>query len=409
MRSLLTLFLLLVASVALATPDRAAVVKILVVDEQGDQNWLSGAIVQHCGRYAVLTNSHGFRDGCRELHVYSGDFELPATVIYQGDPDAGNDIAVIRVTDWQGPAMRMAAAEPQIGQALSHGGFPRGAAYQLNHGRVIGRHHHGWYITGQSIGGQSGSAVVDSQGYVVGLLFGSVDGQTYLHGLQEVDRALREAWPKMVSMPTETQYCPPGVDCDQGGYVVQQSRPLPYRGTVAQPVIQAPQQTATTSDLINRLAQDPRFRGQPGERGPPGDRGPQGLTGERGPMPGPDVVREALTPALDQLRGEFLASLPVDNQPEIGIDPEPATDWLGKLLQVASALGLEIAIPGGTLGVVGVWMLRTWLGYRRLKSPELQTEIRERAKRLEDMFQPAPKAEQQVDAGRSSPPVDRPQ
>lgn len=407
MRSILAVLLIAFAAIAHAQPDRAAIVKVIVDHPDRTESHLTGSLIEFDGRVAVVTNSHGFDDGVSAVHVYSGDQEYECRPVYIGKKQSGDDVAVLRINGWNGPAMRMADADPQMEQDVYFGGFPSGRSYQMVPAKMSGWTNTCWKALGVAVQGQSGSALVDTSGRVLGLVWGTADGEIYIVTRAKVENALRSSLGKLAAYVDATQYCPPGQPCDQG-YVIQPQMTAPYRGNVAQPLVprQPTQNLAVnTGDLIEQMAKDPRFKGQPGPPGRNGDPGPPGLRGERGPMPDSDAIRTALLPVIEQLRGEFSGDRPVDIDPEIGIPETPETDWISGLVKVATALGLEVAVPGGAIGMAGVFALRTWLRYRKEKVRSSQwVEPSYPHPQPTSRPQPAP-----VDAGRSSITADHPQ
>jgi len=348
----------------------------------GGSSWLSGSVIHSTGGVViVVTNSHGLRDGIRDASiVIPGIGEVTARLLAAGDPDDKRaDLAIFAAQVGRDlPPIRIASEPPQIGDRVYSAGFPRNSpAPTAKSGTVLAFATNGnlrcSFATQE---GDSGSPTVNEAGELVGVVWGS-GGQdsSSVHA-----RHLLRLVENQCSGPTCTQIF--------GGSPMQilqprarqqiaspDLRPMP-QPALGNPVSPMPNPASPmpnpVSPMLNsassidytrladeivkdevffaRLGTDPRFVGPPGPPGTPGRDGRDGI--------------DANAPSIDYSKiGDWIQeTIPAAISAH---DEAKPVDWLGSLVTVAAALGLDVAIPGGALGLVGLKLLGSFFRYRQ--------------------------------------------
>lgn len=382
--------------------DSRSIVKVLTSQEiDGAGGALTGGIVDcRDGVVTVVTNAHGFRGRPRRVEIEAvGIARSEASVLYVGDLSAADDdIAILQAKIGVPlPAIALATAEPAIGTRIYLGGYPRGGnMLTQRQTQVVKKLRSGGLVGGCAvISGESGSPVVNDAGELVAMNWGSTGDECYLVSGGSIRRALdhtfrnhggfRPVGTSLVSRLLAQTDCPPGIICPpqyaQPGFGspsgnAPATQLVPPATMPSMPVNQPPGGSRSELDaLIQTLAQDPRLKGRDGAAGPPGPPGPPGESGPAGP-PGPQGPPAAPPP-------------PAELAPDVSAQP---ADWVGRVVDLAASLGLNVAVPGGTAGAVGIMILRAWLRYRLDQ------------RRLESQYPRVPTASPStpVDAGRSS-------
>jgi hypothetical protein len=146
--------------------------------------WTSGVIVEANGTTAVvLTCWHGMRDGGDSVVVYTYTGAAFAARVLGAEPQ--RDLLALSIADPRLPVRPLAADPPQPGTVTVMTGFAN-RIYRPLSGRVVGyvqiavKGPYDWVqITGEGRNGDSGAAVLNQQGQVVAIVWGSRDGHHY--------------------------------------------------------------------------------------------------------------------------------------------------------------------------------------------------------------------------------------
>jgi S1-C subfamily serine protease len=116
-----------------------------------------------------LTNAHVVR-ACRQIKIRSGTLTGAARIVAQDHADdlalLKTDLKPVRTATWRYPV--------QEGEVVTVYGFPLGRAKVVT-GRVenlTGWHKNGLRVSAPAAKGNSGSAIVDGKGQVVGVVWG---------------------------------------------------------------------------------------------------------------------------------------------------------------------------------------------------------------------------------------------
>lgn len=130
----------------------------------------------------ILTAHHNIRAvrGGTKLSVQFSDGILREARVVRRD--ATQDLALLKIKTVLYQVARPALVEPEIGECVSICGFKKGKTYTVVTGKVVGRRSPTqnsedtlFVIDGKSFAGMSGGPVLNSEGDVVGTLFGTKD------------------------------------------------------------------------------------------------------------------------------------------------------------------------------------------------------------------------------------------
>jgi hypothetical protein len=380
----------------------ASLVKVSFHDNANGTSNLSGSVIAcQNGEIVVVTNSHGTRDGVRAIDVTApGIGTVPGTMVMCGNPDdKSQDLCVIYANlGIDLPVIPLSTAVPYDGESVFAAGFPDNAPRAVTHeGVVSGRSSHGNLTCSFTVrGGESGSPIVNANGELVAINWGSDDsnchGVNHVHLMRLLEtqcagptcqtgpvraligrcgQILRGGQPQY-AQPMQPQYTQPAMPSQQFVAPVHRQDAAPVaqpalNGPITRPIQQASPVFAQTTtpaaidlgkvadelaarpEFWSKLASDARFRGPPGMPGLDGKNGKDGAHGSS-----PIVNYDLITKKVEQM-------LPVAVS---NFEREQPTDWLGTLTTFAAAFGLNIAIPGGAIGVIGLKLVGAWLKHR---------------------------------------------
>jgi hypothetical protein len=224
----------------------------------------------------ILTVAHVFGDGRGPITITSPAGEVQVGILRR--LDAAKDLAAIGVSS-KHPTPRKLARQPPTRHATIHAaGYGKSGKLRIWTGRVLG-----WVtrrltaradtmvISGQANSGDSGGPIFDAAGDVVGIIWGSADGNTYAVDLTTITTFLG---PRPRAEPTD-------VAPAQGAWIETQKQ-------LADLQILTSQLSAQLAALQTRGAPIAGPPGPPGPGGPPGPQGPGGappIGGDRQPAP----------------------------------------------------------------------------------------------------------------------------
>lgn len=413
-----------IASAAEPTVSDAAVM-VRVADADGASSVLSGVVVSSDGQTVVaVSNAHGFREwsGRGVELVWPGRGSAPVELAYRGNPEDKRDDLVILIGQFSQrvPAAQLAPEPARPGETLIAPGFPRARpAVHVYRGPMLRRVANGGLVAGFGTEqGASGSGVFNESGYLVGILWGSDGAEAHAVDVSQLRRAYETSCrgrfggilqrirgrftgrgsPQTYAQPQQfaaaggsQAYGPQGCPVPQGqprAYPIQQGGgPQAYgpegsgpdlprpdlnapSSLPATPPQMAPAQSVSVEAIAERLADDERLREHLAAderfRGPPGPVGPPGMPGMKGPPAQVDYERIAehvrgdatLIGSVAAVAGESIEI------PSLEADTE-GPGWLESITRTAAALGLDMAIPGGTAGTMALWGLSAYWRHRR--------------------------------------------
>lgn len=283
----------------------------------------SGTIVAVRERHTmILTCRHLFSDGVGDISVsVPGQPQKYAALFLAADPR--NDLAAVYIRTQPG-LVAVPVAERQTSIQVTHIGYPGGYGPVAKVGRFLfGPEQSNVFYSFTPVDGDSGGAVVDSNGQLVGVTWGRGQGDGAATDLAAVRVFL--------ASPTCSRYFPfgrrPNVNV-----VVNQSVPAATSPQILPPSVSVdplpPTPPASPQPLFSSV------KGDPGPQGPPGAQGPQGPTGPIGPQgipgpagssgpPGSPSDTSYLKSEIEQLKSQYsqIASQPA-------YQPKPVEIWL---------------------------------------------------------------------------------
>ena len=212
----------------------------------------------------ILTVAHVFGDGRGPITITSPAGEVQVGILRR--LDAAKDLAAIAV-DQKHPAPRKLARQQPLRQATVHtAGRGNTGRLRVWTGQVLG-----WVfrtataradtmvISGRAKSGDSGGPIFDAAGDVVGIIWGSADGNTYAVDLTTITAFLS---PRPRAEPTD-------VAPAQGAWIETQK----------QLTAQQLEITKLATQLATLQARGAPTAGPPGPPGPGGPKGPPGPGG----------------------------------------------------------------------------------------------------------------------------------
>lgn len=416
--AVLLLFCSAVSAAPAATISDAAV-QVIVEDVSGaGASVLSGAVIAADGATAaVVTNAHGFRDPYRSVAIrWPGGPPVAASVVYLGNPDnKRDDLAVLVASiDHPVPTASIAPDPAAPGDQLFAVGFPHGQlSPKLYRGPMVRRVADGGPVARFAVvGGVSGAGLFNAAGRLVGVVWGSDGGETFAVDAAELRRAvetsgragpLRRLFDRIRGGPCGPSGCPPTRPGSYGPAVGQAPQGSADLAGMPRPDLNAPRnaprspppgnwsggpsnatappaapQTAPAASvtvdaiaerlardarLVDQLAADDRFRGPPG---PPGASGPPGPPGKMGPPAQVDYDRVAAAVQGDSDLIEQVAAVAGRSMTVPSPEAETAgRGWIESIARLGAALGLDLAIPGGTAGGLVLFAVSQFWKHRR--------------------------------------------
>lgn len=216
------------------------------------------------------------------------------------------DFAILEITNPGVPAIRIGTAAPQIGDSVFIGGFG-GGRWKWNQGRITtwcgpssaytGNEQAWMNISAPSVQGDSGGPVIDSRGYLIGVIIAGGDGETtavciprHLARINSWINSTGEQPP----VGGNGAWTAPHADGASGG---QDVPPLPVPSNLDALV-------AKLDALAAAVAAIKPAPGPQGSAGPKGDKGEPGATGPKGD-PGKDATVD-----YDRLAAAVIERLP---------------------------------------------------------------------------------------------------
>ena len=175
-----------------ATPIKSYSAKV-VVDAPTFQDIATGTLIRSD---LILTNWHALRSygtNAKLIVELADGSAVTATVLKK---DKEKDLALLELSKpCILPNLGLSPNEPGKDQQLTIAGFAKGHEYRIVSGKVVGRRSATKAEKGPGIlflmdccvtGGMSGSAAVDENGQLAGVIFGCKDGFTYGAGVDTV-------------------------------------------------------------------------------------------------------------------------------------------------------------------------------------------------------------------------------
>jgi hypothetical protein len=354
MRWLVLFIVALLASISHAANVSDSVVRVKIGSSLG-----SGA---YLGDRLVLTCAHLFRgEGTIEGYVWFPNGERHRCIARTIDNVWDQAVLELR-TNSARPALRLASSNPQQGDDLYAYGYGRGSRVMVTRGKVVGykacststRSADWLEMSGRADEGSSGGPIVNSNGRLVGNLWGT-DGYRVIAVSCGRTRRFLLPWNARLAgtaimaqrgvcspcAPAPSTCAPPSVSYSQSPVcspvprivVGPQPTPPPVYVQPQAPVVRVgePEEQMplpvqenglrtpipTIQDIVDRLKADAEFlaltkgdRGEPGRDGVDGGPGRDGSDGERGPAGPPG--KDGESPAIDvaALAAAIQASLP---------------------------------------------------------------------------------------------------
>jgi hypothetical protein len=170
-------------SQVVSTQPHPSVVRIIVVEKDG-QSLGSGTLVDVHDPYAlVITNWHVIRDAAGEISVvFPNGFRSAARVVKH---DSDWDLAALSIWKPDAAAVRISREPPKPGDPLTIAGYGSDGTYRAVSGRCTQylspseKHPHEMVeLAAAARQGDSGGPIFNRQGDLAGVLFGSVDNTT---------------------------------------------------------------------------------------------------------------------------------------------------------------------------------------------------------------------------------------
>lgn len=349
-----------------------SLVKVGFHDSTGS-SWLSGGVIHsYAGTVIVVTNSHGLRDGAKRYSIIApGIGEVAAQLIAAGNPDdKRTDLAVLAARIGRDlPAIRIATTPPPIGTRVHCAGFPKNAPTATSRsGRIFSFSTEGnLRIDFGTVDGESGSPVIDDAGSLVGVIWGGYGGEcsavNYVHLLRMIEhqcvgqsctqifggqpmQILQPQTRQQIASPDMRPMAPPALGPSNpvsSGPNPGSSGPNPGSSI---DYSRLADEIVKDDVFFSKLGTDPRFVGPPG---PPGQNGRDGIDGTA-----PSIDYSKIGDWIQQTIPSAISAH----------DQSKPVDWLGWLTTAAAALGLNVAIPGGALGLVAVKLVGSFLRHR---------------------------------------------
>ncbi len=371
-----------------------SVVKVMCVDNSGT-SYLTGSVIAcDSGTIVVVTNSHGLRDGVREIHISAGVHTAAADVAYAGNPDNKRTDLLVLVCrmPMNLPVIPLASQSAAIGEPVFHAGFPGGGALAAKSGVVLRRSTDGNPISSFATqSGHSGGPVTNARGELVAVLWGTDGAQSYAVDLGHLVRVLETQCrggvcqirpvQRLIQRAGQIIRGPPASmaprrNIRQPVFQSQDSQPIAQPSLPAPPVspiFSAPANSPPTIPsvqpidyasivsavvdnplLLDKLAADGRFRGKDGVDG---SNGSSGQPGSGGPpaVVDYDAINDRVTKD-PTLRDRVVAS----TREILG-----TSSTIESVTKIAAAFGLQLAIPGGVVGFAAFKMLGLWWRHRQ--------------------------------------------
>ena len=266
----------------------AASVKVVVHGRGAD----SGGSGTHLGSGIILTNRH-----------VAGRLECPADVTFaSGQQFHGTVIIICGYSDMAAiyapgavgqPNVEIASAMVPVGSDVFSAGYPRNAGRRLTQkrGTLKGGARVEWGLSNtlamHCSAGDSGSGIFNSDGQLVGVLWGGYGGETLCCAYRDTKRFIEE-------------------ECFRHGRQPGQAPPSPSGPSAPPPIIARPNPQPESQALLAKIdalaAAIAAIKMQPGPPGPMGPAGPAGtvgLAGREGPAgpagpPGKDANASAI-------------------------------------------------------------------------------------------------------------------
>lgn len=233
------------------------------------------------GRQILLTARHVI-DGAKTIEVSIDGRWYPAVSLGQSEARAV-DIAAIGVSAPDGKFLPIAAESAAVGSPVQLSGHARGGPLRTHAAKVLDHGGPNLWLDQPSIPGDSGGAVIDQAGQLVGII-SATDGRRTLAVDISVIRSFAMArWQRMphdgLTSPVPSPPASP-------------STPQPM---APEPPTVPPLPMPGLAELEKRIGALEKREAAAGPRGPPGPPGPQGESG----LPGTDADPSKLERALE--------------------------------------------------------------------------------------------------------------
>lgn len=299
----------------------AAQAAIVQIDNRG----FGGGSGTYLGEGYVLTCDHLFRDS------RSGQNEVGRIVVSFPSGQASTATLIGQETVWDlallrldappdgVPGVPLAPDYPRPGTTVVSCGYGRQGELQANVGRVTGYGRDKYLatslsdtllLTGAARGGDSGGPILDLEGRLVGVLWGS-DGQSVVGTQVGQCRTVLQQW-----------QCPPvtgPASTAPGRPIVTTPRKPPLPSSAVPTASPSHELSTLRKELAELRQQIESLKTQPG---PPGPAGPAGPPGERGPQGPPGTTEAADIPRLaDAVRKQIAGSLRIKVEPVPSREP----------------------------------------------------------------------------------------
>lgn len=175
--SLVLLLLLLLVNFTFAQPENVCRISNRIGN---GTYYATGTLIDND---TVITCSHTFDEGVGQVSCCFGSKGCYLAKIISRD--TVYDVAVLQVSNPPCRPVKIAVNWPRPGEAIYVGGFGRNGVFQIRKGKVVGytsptnAQRHWVLVTGRSNQGESGGPILNSQGELVGVLWGHDDTKIY--------------------------------------------------------------------------------------------------------------------------------------------------------------------------------------------------------------------------------------
>ncbi len=283
-----------------------------VSNQRGNEIWSGSGVL--IANQQVLTCWHTFHEGPALVTcAFPSEYHKAKVLAFRQDVD----LALLSIGPTKLTPIPMAEKMPPIGHMLTQAGFGGGGQFKSVTGQLrryvsVARRSgpgvtSGLVMAGTARSGDSGGPIVNDRHQLVGVQWGTADGEIYAVPLQQI-RKMLSGCPPGASMCPTPQYRPP--------VMPRAPRPAPPRRPLVPlaPRAETAQLAALTKRvekleaLLVKLQTASKIPSAPGEPGPTGAAGLPGKPGPAGPAGPPG--KPADSPTVDSIASLVVRRLP---------------------------------------------------------------------------------------------------